>query len=131
MPFTIDLTPRALKWGVEMRLLEVGEHALRIGRKAQFFGALQIFGALGRALLRRKQAEVDLTADGFDDIPYQAIRQLSIRRLRTGDLVIDLTHAADGEERMLSFSAVSATNSLNGVTQHIHDLIAQQWRRGR
>jgi hypothetical protein len=131
MPFTIDLTPRALKWGVEMRLLEVGEHTLRLGRAAQFFGAPQLLGALGRALLRRKQAEVDLAADGFDDIPYQTIRQLSTRRLRTGDLVIDLTHTADGEERTLSFFAVSATNSVNGVTQHIYDLIAQQWRRGR
>jgi hypothetical protein len=62
---------------------------------------------------------------------HQAICQLSIRRLRIGDLVIDLTHAADGAESTLSFFAVSATNSLNGVTQHIHDLIAQQWRRGR
>jgi hypothetical protein len=113
-----------------MRLLEVSEHALRIGRKAQFFGVLQMLGALGRALLRRKQAEVDLAVDGFDDITYQAIRQLSTRHLRTGDLVIDLTHATEGEERMLSFFAVSATNSLNGVTQHIHDLIAQQWRMG-
>lgn len=51
-------------------------------------------------LVRRKQAEVDLAVDGFDDISYHAIPQLSTRRLRTGDRVIDLTHAAEGEERM-------------------------------